>query len=302
MERLAYYSLATDLVTRLDMLGATSAEAATATTVWQGACYAVSILGAYVADAWLGRYWTIVAFSSIYLAGLGGVVLCTGVAALNSRTALTVALYIVALGTGGIKANVSSFGADQFDDGDPAEVAAKSRYFNAFYFTINIGALIASLVVVNVQASVSWLVGYTIPAVAFAAAFGLFLAGTPLYTHVAPRGSPFARLGAVLVAAAAKWRVAPPSNPTLLYESEDSEDEDDECDGASDGWLGPDSPLAAALVSAAGKGGVGSLLEVGGRGGWRTVSAGSTGREPLPPLPLAMARPATAKGLEVALS
>ena len=46
MERLAYYSLATDLVTRLDMLGASSAEAASATTVWQGACYAVSILGA----------------------------------------------------------------------------------------------------------------------------------------------------------------------------------------------------------------------------------------------------------------
>ena len=52
-------------------------------------------------------------FSSIYLLGLAGVVLTTGVAALNSRAALMMALYIVALGTGGIKANVSSFGADQ---------------------------------------------------------------------------------------------------------------------------------------------------------------------------------------------
>jgi len=284
MERLAYFSLATDLITRLDMLGATSAQAATATTVWQGACYAVSILGAYVADAWLGRYWTIVAFSCIYLLGLVGVVLCTGVAALNSRVALMAALYVVALGTGGIKANVSTFGADQFDDGDPAEAAAKSRYFNAFYFTINIGALIASLVVVNVQTSVSWLVGYTIPAVAFATAFVVFVAGTPLYTHVAPRGSPFSRLGAVFVAAAAKWRVTPPSDPTLLFESDSGEDEEEE-----DGWTGPGSPLAAALAKRR-AGSAGSSVRLEGGRGWRTVSAGSMGREPLPADAAAAAR------------
>jgi dipeptide/tripeptide permease len=103
MERLAYYSLATDLVTRLDMLGASSASAASTTMTWQGACYLVSIFGAWTADARLGRYWTIVLFSSVYLVGLAGVVVSTGVAALSSRAWLMGALYIVALGTGGIK-------------------------------------------------------------------------------------------------------------------------------------------------------------------------------------------------------
>ena len=241
----------------------------------------------YVADAWLGRYWTIVTFSSIYLAGLAGVVLCTGVAALNSRATLMAALYVVALGTGGIKANVSSFGADQFDDADPAEAAAKSRYFNAFYFTINVGALIASLLVVNVQSSVGWLAGYSIPAASFAAAFCLFLAGTPLYVHVQPRGSPFSRLGGVLVAAAAKWRVVPPADPALLYESDSEEEEEGE---EGEGWSGPDSPLTPPFKYQPGRpgsaatGSGGGLLK-GGRG-WRTMSAGSSrGAEPggLPP-------------------
>ena len=37
---------------------------------------------------------------------------------------------MVALGTGGIKPNVSAFGADQFDLRDPAQKAEKNSFFN----------------------------------------------------------------------------------------------------------------------------------------------------------------------------
>lgn len=61
------------------------------------------------------------------------------------------ALYTIAVGTGGIKPNVSSFGADQFDDTDREERKQKQSFFNWFYFSINVGSLIACTVIVKIQ-------------------------------------------------------------------------------------------------------------------------------------------------------
>ena len=61
------------------------------------------------------------------------------------------ALYTVAIGTGGIKPNVSSFGADQFDDKIREERKQKQSFFNWFYFSINVGSLLACTVIVDIQ-------------------------------------------------------------------------------------------------------------------------------------------------------
>lgn len=53
--------------------------------------------------------------------------------------ALFGALGVIALGTGGIKPNVSAFGADQFDEADPQDKREKESFFNWFYLAINIG-------------------------------------------------------------------------------------------------------------------------------------------------------------------
>lgn len=36
-------------------------------TNWSGTCYVTPLLGAFLADAYLGRFWTIAAFSIIYV-------------------------------------------------------------------------------------------------------------------------------------------------------------------------------------------------------------------------------------------
>ncbi len=136
-ERLAYYSLATNLVGRLSSLGLDPGAASSAVTAWQGAAYLVTLLGAWLADAVVGRYWVIFGGSLLYQLGLAGVVAVT--AAKGGAAALLGVLSICALGTGGIKASVASFGADQFDLGpgaDPREARGLARYFNFFYVSL----------------------------------------------------------------------------------------------------------------------------------------------------------------------
>uniref|UniRef100_A0A8R7QHL1 Peptide transporter PTR1 n=1 Tax=Triticum urartu TaxID=4572 RepID=A0A8R7QHL1_TRIUA len=136
------------------------------------------LLGAFVADAYLGRFRTIAAFMSLYIAGLALLTLtatvpglrppdCAGCKPAAAQTAaFFTALYLIAVGTGGIKPCVSSFGADQFDDADPREMRSKSSFFNWFYMSINVGALVASSVLVWVQMNVGWGWGFGIPAAA----------------------------------------------------------------------------------------------------------------------------------------
>jgi len=46
------------------------------------------------------------------------------------------ALYIIAVGTGGTKPNISTMGADQFDDFEPRERTQKLSFFNWWMFSI----------------------------------------------------------------------------------------------------------------------------------------------------------------------
>jgi len=87
------------------------------------------------------------------------------------------ALYTMAIGAGGTKPNISTFGADQFDDFDAREREVKASFFNWWMFSSFTGGLVAVLVLVFVQENVGWGVGYTIPTVGLA--LSLFYVGTP---------------------------------------------------------------------------------------------------------------------------
>lgn len=141
-----------------------------------------------------------------------------------AQTAITfVALYLIALGTGGIKPCVSSFGADQFDDTDEEEKESKSSFFNWFYFVINVGAMIASSVLVWIQMNVGWGWGLGIPTVAMAIAVVFFFAGSKFYRLQKPGGSPLTRMLQVIVASFRKSKVKVPGDKSLLYENQDDE-------------------------------------------------------------------------------
>jgi len=66
-ERLAYYGIAKNLITYFtNELHETNVSAARHVMTWQGTCYITPLIGALIADAYWGRYWTIACFSAIY--------------------------------------------------------------------------------------------------------------------------------------------------------------------------------------------------------------------------------------------
>lgn len=66
-ERLAYYGISRNLVIYLTKkLHEGNVSAARNVSTWQGTCYLTPIIGAVLADAYWGKYWTIAAFSTIY--------------------------------------------------------------------------------------------------------------------------------------------------------------------------------------------------------------------------------------------
>lgn len=141
----------------------------------------------------------------------------------GQTTACFIALYLIALGTGGIKPCVSSFGADQFDENDDFERKKKSSFFNWFYFSINIGSLIASSVLVWIQMNVGWGWGFGVPAVAMVIAIIFFFGGSRLYRLQIPGGSPLTRICQVIVAALRKIGLQVPNDKSLLHETIDLE-------------------------------------------------------------------------------
>ncbi|KAJ4889961.1 Protein NRT1/ PTR FAMILY 8.3 [Raphanus sativus] len=191
------------------------------------------LIGAVLADAYLGRYWTIACFSSIYFIGMSALTLsatvpylkpadCIGDSCPSPTTTQYITfflgLYLIALATGGIKPCVATFGADQFDDSDSSERVRKSSFFNWFYFCINIGSFGSSGLVL-VQENIGWGLGFGIPTIFMGLAIICFFFGTPLYRLQKPRGSPITRICQVLIASFRKMNLEVPKDPTLLYET-----------------------------------------------------------------------------------
>lgn len=237
-ERLAYYGMSSNLVLYFKhRLHQHSTTASNNVTNWAGTCYITPLIGAFFADAYLGRYWTIACFSIIYVFGMTLLTLSASVSGLKptctgkdnchatdiQSAVCFIALYLIALGTGGIKPCVSSYGADQFDDADEAEKKRKGSFFNWFYFSINVGALIAGSFLVYIQDNVGWGLGFSIPAAAMAIAVCTFFSGTRLFRNQKPGGSPLTRLCQVVVASFRKYRVEVPADKSQLYETADAE-------------------------------------------------------------------------------
>ncbi|XP_051139691.1 protein NRT1/ PTR FAMILY 5.10-like isoform X1 [Andrographis paniculata] len=229
-ERFAYYGISMNLISYLTgPLGQSMATAAENVNVWNGASTLLPLLGAFVADSFLGRYRTIIIASLLYVLGLGCLTLsaafhssntsrCNGVDSECSPPFPEVfvffsSLYLVAFAQGGHKPCVQAFGADQFDENDRIECKAKSSFFNWWYFSMNGGILAATLILIYIQENLSWELGFGIPCIFMCFALFTFLLGSKSYRFRINNDerNPFVRIGSVFVKAARNWKA--PSQP-----------------------------------------------------------------------------------------
>lgn len=210
-ERFAFYGVSLNLMSYLTgPLGQSKATAAQKVNTWTGVASLMSLLGAFIADCFLGRYQTIILASALYVLALG---LLTLSAELSSTPQSQVilffsSLYLIAFAEGGHKPCVQAFGAEQFDERDSNECRAKSSFFNWWSFGICSSISIAVVVLSYVQEDLSWALGFGIPCIFMVFALLIFLSGTTTYRYFVKDSynNPFLRIGRVYARAARNWR------------------------------------------------------------------------------------------------
>lgn len=113
-------------------------------------------------------------------------------------TIFFVALYLVAFGSGCLKPNMISHGADQFNKEDPQQSTKLSTYFNTAYFSFCVGELIALTVLIWVQTKAGMAVGFGVSAAAMALGLISLICGVPFYRNKPPQGSIFTPIARVM--------------------------------------------------------------------------------------------------------
>ncbi|GKU90340.1 hypothetical protein SLEP1_g4344 [Rubroshorea leprosula] len=236
-EKLAVVGFAANMISYLiTQLHMPLTKAANTLTNFNGTASLTPLLGAFIADSFAGRFWTVTIASIIYQVGMTSLTIsaivpqlrpppCDGdqvckEANTGQAAILYTSLLLGALGAGGIRPCVAAFGADQFDEADPKQANRTWKYFNWYYFCMGVSILVAVTVIVYIQDNVGWGWGLGIPTIAMFFSIIAFVFGYPLYRHLNPAGSPFTRLLQVAVAAFKKRKLTV-TDPEVLYRNEE---------------------------------------------------------------------------------
>ncbi|ORX99996.1 PTR2-domain-containing protein [Basidiobolus meristosporus CBS 931.73] len=211
-ERFAYYGGSAPFTNYIqfgpddpDQAGALNMGQATS-TAWKQFftffCYLTPLIGAVISDQYLGKYKSILIFSTIYLLGWA-ILTITSIPSIMYTAGYPgyiVSLFVIGLGTGGIKPLVSPMAADQYNQTEPEIRVIKGErvvvdpelntqhLYNWFYWAINVGSTIGGIITPIIALNVGFWLAYLVPTVMFVFAIAVFWSGSRLYNKVPPTG------------------------------------------------------------------------------------------------------------------
>ncbi|KAH7396495.1 POT family-domain-containing protein [Phaeosphaeria sp. MPI-PUGE-AT-0046c] len=200
-ERAAYYSSivmiqnyvqndVTDAL-RPGILGLGQAKATQIQFAFVGVMSVTPVAGACIADSRLGRHKTMLVTFPFFIIGL--LVLCilsfnTDTARSGGVGALLMCLLLLAIGSGGIKANVNAFIGDQYvpstveafrehngTDYEPDHALTLQHIYSVYYWLINIGSL-AGIGTTLLEAQIGFGFAFLVPLILITLGFILFVA------------------------------------------------------------------------------------------------------------------------------
>ena len=157
-ERFSYYGIRPLLVLYMAAaladggMGMTRDQAAPIVGIYGASVYLASLPGGWVADRLLGLRRAIWYGGILIALGHGSIAL----SAVAGKPAFFLGLFLIVLGTGLLKPNISAIVGDLYPEGG----ARRDAGFSIFYMGINVGALIAPLVTGYLGEDVGWHYGF----------------------------------------------------------------------------------------------------------------------------------------------
>lgn len=180
-ERFSYYGLRGILVlfltsTTMGGFGWDNEDALLLLSIYTALVYIMSIPGGILADRVLGQKKAVM---------YGGFTLVAGHFLMAVPTQLTfyVALALIVFGTGMLKPNISTLVGGLYRQGD----SRRDSGFTIFYIGINVGSLLASLIVGYVGEKIGWHYGFSLAGFGMLLGQLVFIRGRKYLTHVGDR-------------------------------------------------------------------------------------------------------------------
>eukprot|EP00158_Paraphelidium_tribonemae_P007267 Partr_v1_DN28174_c0_g1_i2_m55502 putative solute carrier family 15 len=206
-ERFSFYGMKTILYVYLkEYLRFEESRATSLLHVFVMFAYFFPLVGGALSDSYLGKFKTIVYLSLLY--SVGNIVLAvTAIPGITGNPphwwGAALGLFLLAIGTGGIKPCVSAFGGDQFH---PSQVQEIQMFFSAFYFSVNFGSLLSTYITPEIRdlscfgAKTCYPVAFGLPALLMIVACMVFIAGSKWYKITPPGGNVLAKVMSVVYA------------------------------------------------------------------------------------------------------